>query len=285
MRERTGLVRERILRSTGASPMNLVFVRIQQELERTAALRTVVISAAGGVFLAALGPLGTDAAPLLTRLAYWLSLAEIGAAFGIVTNIALRRLLDPDEKRALFVAVATGAAITLPVTVVVFEVTRLFFPTSGGQGSLRAGGDLLGFLPPVLAISVAFGLVNALADRRPVHTRPPPHNAPPVRFNERLPPRLKDADIYAVQAEDHYLRVYTSRGADLILMRLSDAIVELDGLEGAQTHRSWWVARKAVRAARRLHARAILELPGDIEAPVSRTFARALKSEGWFEPS
>ena len=245
----------------------------------------MVITAAGGVFLAVLGPLGTDAAPLLTRFAYWLSLAEIGAAFGIVTNIALRRVLDPGEKRVLSVAVATGAAITLPVTVVVFEVTRLFFPANGGLGGLRAGGDLLGFLPPVLAISVALSLVNALADRRPVHTRPPQPDAPPVRFKERLPPRLKDAEIYAVQAEDHYLRVHTSRGADLILMRLSDAVVELDGLEGAQTHRSWWVARKAVRGARRLHARAILVLPGDIQAPVSRTFARALRTEGWFEPS
>jgi DNA-binding LytR/AlgR family response regulator len=263
--------------------MNLAFVRIRQELERAAALRTMVITAAGGLFLAVLGPLGTDAAPLLTRLIYWLSLAEIGAVFGILTNITLRRLLDPEDRRVLLVAVVTGAAITLPITAVVFEVTKLFFQANEVRGGVRASEDLPGFLAPVLAISLAFSLVNALAHRRPVHTHAAKPDAQPVRFNARLPPRLRGAEIYAVHAEDHYLRIHTSRGNDLILMRLSDAIAELDGLEGAQTHRSWWVARRAVRAARRLHARATLELPGDIEAPVSRNFARALKAEGWFE--
>ncbi len=38
------------------------------------------------------------------------------------------------------------------------------------------------------------------------------------------------------------LHFHTDRGSDLILMRLSDALTELKGLEGAQTHRSWWVA-------------------------------------------
>ena len=71
-----------------------------------------------------------------------------------------------------------------------------------------------------------------------------------VRFMERLPPKLKGAVIYAVSAEDHYLRLHTSKGSDLILMRMGDAITELDGLEGAQTHRSWWVARDAVESAR-----------------------------------
>ncbi|MFX8624480.1 LytTR family DNA-binding domain-containing protein, partial [Acinetobacter baumannii] len=78
-----------------------------------------------------------------------------------------------------------------------------------------------------------------------------PAGAPPPRFLERLPLKLRGAEIYAVEAEDHYLRLHTSRGSDLILMRLSDAIVELEGLEGARTHRSWWVAKGAVRDAKR----------------------------------
>ena len=40
-------------------------------------------------------------------------------------------------------------------------------------------------------------------------------------------------------------------------MRLSDAVEELEGLEGAQTHRSWWVARDAVRGVERGDGRAI----------------------------
>jgi DNA-binding LytR/AlgR family response regulator len=99
---------------------------------------------------------------------------------------------------------------------------------------------------------------------------------------ERLPAKLKGAVIYAVSAEDHYLRLHTSKGADLLLMRLADAIVELEGLEGAQTHRSWWVARDAVEGARREGDRAVLVLKGGVEAPVSRPNVKPLKDAGWF---
>jgi DNA-binding LytR/AlgR family response regulator len=85
-----------------------------------------------------------------------------------------------------------------------------------------------------------------------------------------------------VEAEDHYLRLHTSRGQDLILMRLSDAVAELEGIEGAQTHRSWWVAKAAVEAARRGDGRATLQVKGGVEAPVSRAYAKALREAGWF---
>jgi len=259
--------------------MNLVLVRIRQEWERVAGTRAILIATLGGVVLALLGPLGTDAAPLGQRLAYWLALAEVGVAFGIITSMALRRLLDPADKHVFLIAALTAACITLPVSAVVFEITKRLFE---GRGRFGGSGDLLGFVPPVLVISLTISLISTMARRRPVHTRAAPPGASQPRFSERLPLRLRGADIHAVQAEDHYLRVHTSRGSDLILMRLADAVAELEGLEGAQTHRSWWVARKAVKAARRGHNRAVLKLQGDIEAPVSRTYVSALKAEGWF---
>jgi DNA-binding LytR/AlgR family response regulator len=65
-------------------------------------------------------------------------------------------------------------------------------------------------------------------------------------------------------------------------MRLSDAVVELEGLEGARVHRSWWVARDAVTDARRGDGKATLTLENGVEAPVSRAYARALREAGWF---
>ena len=65
-------------------------------------------------------------------------------------------------------------------------------------------------------------------------------------------------------------------------MRLSDAIGELEGLDGAQTHRSWWVAKAALADAKRWDGRATLKLKDGTEAPVSRTHARALRQAGWF---
>ncbi|MDB5719771.1 MAG: hypothetical protein JWP15_389, partial [Alphaproteobacteria bacterium] len=111
----------------------------------------------------------------------------------------------------------------------------------------------------------------------------PPVAAPAgPRLLDRLPARLRGAELHALQAEDHYLRVHTSAGSDLILLRMADALGELDGVAGARTHRSWWVARSAIDSVRRGNGRAELTLKGDIVAPVSRSYLPALQQAGWF---
>jgi len=65
-------------------------------------------------------------------------------------------------------------------------------------------------------------------------------------------------------------------------MRLGDAIAELEGLEGARTHRSWWVAKEAVAKVERFEGRATLTLKDGSEVPVSRGYARELRAAGWF---
>ena len=84
-----------------------------------------------------------------------------------------------------------------------------------------------------------------------------------------------------MESEDHYLRLHTSQGQDLILLRLADAVAELDAIEGMQVHRSWWVARAAIAEARRGDGRATLTLKDGSEVPVSRTYAKALRERGW----
>jgi len=131
-------------------------------------------------------------------------------------------------------------------------------------------------------ISLAMGGLHLLVGMRPRQTHAAPAGAPPPRFLQRLPLKLAGAELYAVEAEDHYLRLHTSRGSDLILMRLSDAVAELEGLEGAQTHRSWWVARTAVADVRRSDGRAVLTLKDGAKVPVSRTYVRSLRTAGWW---
>lgn len=140
----------------------------------------------------------------------------------------------------------------------------------------------------VLGISIGIAAVAWLVDRAFADQRPgaithaaAPGVGQPVRFMDRLPGKLKGAVVYAVSSEDHYLRLHTSKGADLILMRLSDAIAELEGLEGAQTHRSWWVARDAVESVKRDGDKITLALKGGAEAPVSRANVKALREAGW----
>lgn len=116
-----------------------------------------------------------------------------------------------------------------------------------------------------------------VATRGPLPNTAPAH----VRFLERLTPAMRSGTIHAVAAEDHYLRVHASTGSALILMRISDAITELEGIEGAQIHRSWWVARAAIEGVRRDGRRTLLVLKDGVTAPVSRPNVNALRTAGW----
>ena len=136
--------------------------------------------------------------------------------------------------------------------------------------------------PQVFGTSLVMTALAFLVRRQPTQTHAAAPVAPAPKFLARIPSRLAGAELYAVEAEDHYLRLHTDKGQDLILMRLSDAIDELEGLEGAQTHRSWWVAKSAVTGAERGDGRAVLTLKDGAEVPVSRGFAKQLRAAGWF---
>jgi DNA-binding LytR/AlgR family response regulator len=160
----------------------------------------------------------------------------------------------------------------------VWVATGLFF-----YGRLLSVSQFALLVVPVVSVTAAVcALVVLLGRSIPIRTRGAADPTQPVKFTGRLPLRLRGARLLAVEAEDHYLRVYTDHGSDLILMRLSDALVELEGLEGAQTHRSWWVSRDAVRGATRGDGRATLVLDGELSVPVSRRYARTLREAGWY---
>lgn len=243
--------------------------------------RGLIVAVGAGVFLAISGAFGSGGTPLGQRLIYWISMLVVGGFWGQACGALVTRFIDPDARPWAATAALT-AVITGPLTIGVWAATGLFF-----NQRLFPVEALIHFLPPVLLITAVLSALNVFLGReRPVETHASPPGAAPARFLERLPPKLRGARLIAVQAEDHYLRLHTDRGSDLILMRLSDALAELEGLEGAQTHRSWWVARDAVAAVARGDGRAALTLNGgpdcELIAPVSRRYAKALREAGWW---
>lgn len=239
--------------------------------------RGLGVALAAGVFLSATGALGTDDTPLVTRLLYWLPLMVGGLLVADVVVRLLNRIPRVGVNLWIF-GLVIAIALTAPIALIVWAYTAFIF---GRPLELAA---LPYYLGPVFIISSAMTAIMMLVNRPGRLTTAPAEgaDAATIRFLERLPAKLKGAVIYAVSAEDHYLRLHTSKGADLILMRLADAITELDGLEGAQTHRSWWVARDAVESARRAGDRVTLLLKGGAEAPVSRPNVKPLREAGWF---
>jgi hypothetical protein len=237
--------------------------------------RIVLVGVVIGALMALSGGFGGGRLPLGSRLVYCegLVLVGVGLGRGAVVWIVPRPWF---ETRRLLAALLITLAVGLPMTVVsalaVSWVHRLPL-------DLALLADVF---PTNLATTAAVVVLSLLAQSRAgAETHAAPKGAPPPRFLARLPPKLSGASLWAVQAEDHYLRLRTSLGEDLILMRLADALAELEGIEGARIHRSWWVARAAVTAVERAEGRAALVLPDGARAPVSRTYLKPLREAGW----
>lgn len=248
-----------------------------------------VIATIAAPVMAMLGALGTDQIGFWPRLLYWFVLMETGALIGLGVSTAVDIWGGFKHQRWLEGALVS-VGIALPLTLVVIGMSVLFF-------NLRPPG-LVGFLwmfGIVFVVSAVITAINyAMVPRlavAPFAPAPAPLSpgtasagptAAPPRLLDRLPPPHREGPVIALQAEDHYLRVHTLSGSTLILLRLSDAIAELEGIEGAQTHRSWWVARAFIERVERGDGRATLHLRQGIAAPVSRNHYRTLRAAGWF---
>lgn len=229
-----------------------------------------------GLFLAATSAFDSEEIPALPRYAYWIAALVGGGVIAALIEPWVARL---SAGRPRLFVLAQLVAMTPPITLWIailpmclwadpFRVERLYWT-----------------LPSVITVNIAvIGLawIIRTAFRRPAKLTP--DVAPPQAIRAKLPPRLARSRLIAVEAEDHYLRVRTEAGSDLVLMRFGDALDALVDCDGFQTHRSWWVARGAVETARWKAGRGELVLSDGAVAPVSRTYAAALKGTDWAAP-
>ena len=202
--------------------------------------RGLAITLVAAGFMTYAQAFGSGAMRLPVRFGYWLGLMIVGWFWGaIVSQFFFGRILRP--RHLWRRVIASSLVIAVPYSVVVGVATALL------KGShFRTIADMADLVVQVTLVSAVMVVINVLVARMGPVTEA---SAQPAKFLDRLPPKLRGAEVWAVEAEDHYLRLHTSKGQDLILMRLSDALDELEGIEGAQVHRSWWVARDAITEA------------------------------------
>jgi len=234
--------------------------------------RVLLIATAVSAFFCLFGPFDVPLRTILIRDLQFLVYGWVGSLLGLASaRLAFR--LGLWARGLLVSGLATGLIMAVPMMAVVWTIASV------AAGHAVPAGALPDLAWETLLICVGASVLAMLINRRASQapTLPP---APP-KFLDRLPLKLRGAEVWAVEAEDHYLRLHTSKGQDLILMRLSDAVAELEGIEGAQVHRSWWVARDAIADAVRGDGRATLTLKDGSEVPVSRTYARILREKRW----
>jgi len=233
-------------------------------------LQGVAAATVAGAALGLLGPFGTYGdLTVAERYAYWIGLTVLMWLQTMAVFTASHRAPAFARRPLWLQATLAALAGAVPTT---FEVAYV-------EGLLRVGGVLT---PRSLAETYGSVAVIAVGVFTPLtliqHRRPRAAPAEAASFAKALPPEL-GAQVVALAAEDHYLRVYTERGDSLIHHRFSDAVRELDDA-GVQVHRSWWVARGAVERVEREGDRHILVLRGGVRAPVSRTFGLAAREAG-----
>lgn len=260
-------------------------------------LLMLVIWLVASVGVAIAGPFGTIGLPFDLRLPYWLALIGVNMVkWNLWFHVAVRYLGSAPRTMGL-VALTGVIIINLPLPLEVHTIGRLF----GSKGAMPYWPVYLSAVG--LGVTMTIGIVlirwaQRLSDPAvetpvdlPVTTDPPEETtvtSPVEPSVGGLMIRAGVTDptqVLAVEAEDHYLRLYLADGRKpLVLYRLRDALAELAPLEGEQVHRGYWVSCRAVIGLERRDGRKwALRLRGGLLVPVSTTYMPAVRRRGWRE--
>lgn len=217
-------------------------------------------------------PFGTGATPVPIRAVYW-SLCIFSASVmssAIITSAHRSQALDFFP---IWAKSPVGAlAFALVYAGVLVALTRLFF---GNRPSIPGYVELFFYSAPI-AVAVAVIVDLFRADEALSEA---PTASPSDRFFKRLKPAL-GRDLICLSMQDHYVEIKTRLGAQLVLMRFSDALEELTDQPGWRIHRSHWVAEDGVADIRREGGKTFIVTTDDSELPVSRTYLSALRNDG-----
>lgn len=232
-----------------------------------AALGHLITPVLAGIILTLLAPLGTHSLDIGYRALFWIGLCLAGGYGAMAVRWGLTRYAPNLLGWRRIVLQSFGATAAVAPFVI----------ASVGLSGLSAIVLTLFYIWIIAIVITSFGEMAA------ARTAPIENADIPIRpaLMERLPMKLRDATLYAAQSEDHYVRVYTSAGDHLVLMRLGDIADLARPLNGLRPHRSWWVAEVGVEQVRRQSGKMVIVLKDGTDVPVSRSGAKRVKDAGW----
>ncbi len=252
----------------------------------------LLIIAGIGLVLGLLGPFGTYSMPLALRLAYWVGFILVGYL-----------IFRPITRTASWLHEMSGLPLMLTLGIAVGVASfPLAFLIGYAINGMQLSGPMLGEGFGLLYLQCAgIGLAIATLMRKlflsdddergespgqeilnPREKAVAPAIGQKVRLHERLPVGFP-SEIIALSVEDHYVRVHAEHRSEMLLMRLGDAMAEMDGSDGTQVHRSWWVAAEGVVRVKRLERNWRLVLKNDLRIPVARSHVAKLRQMGWIK--
>ncbi|WP_375569537.1 LytTR family DNA-binding domain-containing protein [Seohaeicola saemankumensis] len=213
------------------------------------------------------------------RLVYWGVIIGMSAVIMTFLSVLAHRVTEARGWNWALVAVLAGMAGILPVLGTVFLAGGLATGFgSGGPGIITLAAYVA---PSVIGVTLA---VNAyievqqnMAPAAPAAPAPPQPEAVATLLQGKLPHHL-GREIVSVRAQDHYLEVTTPKGQCMVLMRLGDAVRDLEGVNGMQVHRSWWICLDHVaRVEKGANGPEIVMRDGQ-RVPVGRSYRAAFRA-------
>jgi len=226
------------------------------------------------VVIAVSGPFGSYGSLALPwRLLFWTPIVGIG----VLTSSAIRTYVTYHDRQlppraALLLSTVLVCAVLCPL---LYLLTTLVFDDLGSGVSRFFEIVFL-----VAAVSMgATALRQALAPERPAAVQSNSKGVEVPRLMRRLE-LCQRGELLAISVRDHYVDVQTADGTASLLLRFGDAITEAAPVEGAQVHRSHWVAWAAVKGAERDGAKLYLRLRNGARVPVSKNHRAKLEERG-----
>lgn len=257
-----------------------------------------------GLMIASVRPGRSAAWSTLELIVYWIGASLLS---WLVQDLAARiaRWATASLRPTLIQVLILGCIISIPLTFLAIYSYIWFFqafmlaPDLAAPLPRMSVRSLMDDYAMAALVWIAFNylLVNqfgisrfgfAAAPRQNGAAAPPDHvvvaagkigqHVEPAFFSHLTKPI---GTLLALHAEQHYLKVIGVDHSEMIRYRISDAAAELANYQmGLQVHRSWWVARDAVKQYSRNGRELTLQLQNGMEVPVSRTYRAMAKKAG-----
>lgn len=236
-----------------------------------------------------IGWVGSDGDQRVASACIWSILSVAG---WLLNDLFTRPLVTPLHRRrySLAVVLLAGFVVSAPFSILLNlsfgEVFRFWGMERNGLDALASmsAGQMISSAVAPLVLWMGINLLacrsssGMLFDRfwyasseptsQPAHQ--PPSKAAQPAFLAKVRPALRGR-VIAINAELHYVRVFTDRGEDLIHYRFRDAVADMQAHGGLQVHRSWCVSAEEI-VARRANS---VELQGGLSIPVGRVYKTA----------
>ncbi|ARN72928.1 hypothetical protein BST96_01690 [Oceanicoccus sagamiensis] len=242
---------------------------------------------------------GQDLMVRFVLVPYWVGFFQLGWLAVIASALLGFEIMKPWRAPLWLVSLLAPAALSWLGAYLIniyIEFLNALMPQVIGKSSPLAMSlsldffiNFLSFMAPNLLLFTAQNYYFATALKQPIYRYDLQHGEPlsqtdPAPIPTRPEPGFvkllssnNQGELQAVHAQEHFIKVWTDAGSELIRFKFGTAMMELECHQGMQVHRSYWVADAAVKQVKKAGSKYLIVLNNDEVIPVSQSYLRQVR--------